>query len=212
MDLGIDPAGGSSYTAIINDIVCGASAPITAANASGHQFFFPIRIPDGASVAVRVQGSNGTAGTVRVASKLYGLPSRPELLYIGQYSETLGVSGSSGTSFTPGNAADGTWVSLGSFAKPMSWVQLAYQVDNGTITAEYTYIELGVGDGTNKRIIGRRMHGGNTSEQIGAVLNDNLIYQSCMVSIPTSSTIYVRGRCNNAPDTGYQAAVIGIGG
>jgi hypothetical protein len=87
---------------------------------------------------------------------------------------------------------------------------LAYQVDNATITAEYTYIELAWGDSSNKHIILRRMHGGNTSEGIGTPINDNLLWPAAYCQVPAGTTIYVRGRCNNAPDTGYQASAIGI--
>jgi hypothetical protein len=30
--------------------------------------------------------------------------------------------------------------------------------------------------------------------------------------VPAGVNIYIRGRCNGAPDTGYNATVIGIGG
>lgn len=210
MDIGVDPAGGSSYTEIISNIVCGASATITAGGAPGHEFLFPYYIPAGSTVAVRISGSNATAGTVRVGVSARGERSHAWVLPSAQYSETLGVSGTSGTSFTPGNAAAGSWVLLGTTTRECWWWQLAYQINNATITAEYTYIELAWGDATNKHIILRRMHGGNTSEGIGTPLNENLIWPAAYCVVPASTNIYVRGRCNNAPDSGYQASAIGL--
>jgi hypothetical protein len=212
LDIGVDPAGGSSYTAIISNIVCGTSAVITAGGAPGHQFLFPIMIPSGATVGVRIQGSNATAGTVRVGIRAFGRFDAPWMFPVGQFSETIGVSGSSGTSITPGNAADGSWASLGTTVRELWWWQLCYQIDNATITAEYTYIEIAYGDASNKVVILRIMHGGNTSEGIGMPLCENLIVPAAYCRIPAGSTIYARGRCNNAPDTGYQVAVVGIGG
>jgi hypothetical protein len=92
------------------------------------------------------------------------------------------------------------------------WWQLAYQVDNGTITAEYTYVELAYGDASNKVTILKRMHQGTTSEQIGSILNGNLNIFEAYCPVPAGATIYIRGRCLNAPDTGYNGVAIGIGG
>jgi hypothetical protein len=212
LDVGVDPAGGTSYTTIISDIVCGATGAITTTG-GGQQFFFPIAIKAGSQVAVRIQGSNGTAGTVRVGAKFYGQSSRPEIIPCGSFSETIGtITNSNGVSFTPGNAADGTWVSLGTTTNPMWWWQIGYQIDNGTITAEYTYVDIAVGDGSNKHVIHRIMHGGTTGETCGNSIHSNLIMHACYCPVPGGSTIYIRGRCNNAPDTGYNGVAIGIGG
>lgn len=211
LDVGIDPTGGTSYTAIISNIVCGSAGPITAA--AGHNFFFPLRIPAGSAIAVRIQGSHGTATASRVGIKLYGQNSNPLLFPVGTFAETIGtITNSNGVSFTPGNAADGTWTSLGTTTNPLWWWQIAYQVDNGTITAEYTYIELAYGDGSNKHIICEKMHQGTSSEQIGQALNTNLIFMEAYCPVPAGATIYIRGRCLNSPDTGYNAVAIGIGG
>jgi hypothetical protein len=212
LDVGVDPAGGTSYTAVISNIVCGSAAPITSIG-GGFHFTFPLFIKAGSSVAVRIQGSHGTATASRVGVKFYGYPSRPDTFPTGTFSETIGtITNSNGVSFTPGNAADGSWVSLGTTTNPLWWWQLAYQVDNGTITAEYTYIDLAYGDGSNKHIIMRDMHGGTTSEQTGTIYKANLNFFECYAPVPAGSTMYIRGRCLNAPDTGYNAVAIGIGG
>lgn len=209
-DIGVDPAGGTSYTAIISNIVCGSAGPITAGG--GHAFFFPLKIKAGTAIAARIQGSHGTATASRVGIQLFGQPSRPEVVPVGALTETIGsITNSNGVSFTPGNAADGTWASLGTTVNPLWWWQLAYQIDNGTITAEYTYIELAWGDATNKNIILRRMHQGTTSEQIGSLINGNLLMHEAYCPVPAGATIYVRGRCLNAPDSGYNAVAIGVG-
>lgn len=108
-DIGVDPAGGTSYTAVISNIPSGNSATDV-----GHPFFFPLFIKAGSSVAVRGQTAAATARTFRAAAKFYGQLSDPRAWRQGFFSETIGtVTSSDGTSFTPGNAADGSWVSLG---------------------------------------------------------------------------------------------------
>jgi len=210
LDVGVDPAGGTSYTEVISNIVCGSAGPITAAG--GHRFLFPLFIKAGSSVAVRIQGSHGTATASRVAARFYGQPSGQERMPVAGVAETIGsITNSNGVSFTPGNAADGSWVSLGTTTNPLWWWQIAYQIDNGTITAEYTYIEIAFGDGSNKHIISRIMHQGTTSEQIGSLLDGNLNVFEAFCPVPAGATIYIRGRCLNAPDTGYNGVAIGIG-
>lgn len=211
LDIGVDPAGGTSYTAVISNIVCGASP--TLAQAGAREFCFPMFIPAGSSVAVRVQGANATAGTVRAIARFYGQPTRPEAVPVGHFSETIGsITNSNGVSFTPGNAADGSWVSLGTTTLPLWWWQLGYQIDNATITAEYTYIELAWGDASNKHTMFKAMHGGTTGETCGLAMQTPLILPAAYNPVPAGTNIYVRGRCNNAPDSGYNAVAIGIGG
>lgn len=211
LDLGIDPAGGTSYSAFFENLAVGC-AP-TLAQAGNREFLFPIFIKAGSSVAVRIQGNQATAGTVRVAARFYGSPGRPEISPLGMFSQTFGtITNSSGSTVTPGNAADGSWVDLGSVTKPLWWWQLGYQIDNGTITAEYTYLELAAGDVTNKDTIFKIMHGGTTSETCGLAAQTSLLFPAAYQPVPAGSNIYVRARCNNAPDTGYNVTVVGVGG
>lgn len=211
LDIGIDPAGGASYTAFLSNLQVGASPALSAAGA--REFIFPIFVKAGSSVAVRIQGSNATAGTVRVAARFYGRPSNPLVVPVGGFSQTFGsVTNSSGQSFTPGNAADGTWVDLGAVTSPLWWFQLGYGIDNATITAEYTYIEVAWGDSTNKISMFKVMHGGTTAEICGLAAQTQMLACAAYNPVPAGANIYIRGRCNNAPDTGYHATVVGIGG
>ena len=211
LDVGVDQAGGTAYTAVINNIVCGGASGLS--NGGGPEFLLPRHIKAGSSVAVRIQGSNGTAGTVRVGARFYGQPDHPENIPVGQYSETIGtITNSQGVTFTPGNAADGTWVSLGTTTRALWWWQIGHQVSASTVTAERTYIEIAYGDATNKHIIMRRMHVGNTTEDVGAILDENMVPWACYHPVPAGAEIWIRGRCQNAPDTGYNGVAIGIGG
>lgn len=212
LDIGIDPAGGTSYTPIVADFQIGMSPALTVAGAREH--FLPIRIPAGASVAARIRGANATAGTVRVAARFYGRASNGLALPCGTYTQTFGAvtATSSGTAITPGNAADGSWLDLGAITRPLWWWQLGYVVNNGTVTAEYTYLELAVGDASNKTSVFTVMHGGTTGETCGLVAQTQLCWPVAYCPAPAGANVYVRARTNNAPDTGYSVTVLGVGG
>lgn len=213
LDVGVDPAGGTSYTSIIDDLQIGASPALTAAGL--REYFFPYGIKAGSSVAARIKGDNATAGTVRVMAKFYGQPSAPWQLPVATFSRTFGVDGtfpSRGTAVVPGNAADGSWTDFGSTSEAMWWWQLGYAIANGTITAEYTYIELAWGDASNKHQIFEFMHGGTTGETCGHAMQPHLLWHDAYHRVPSGANLYVRARCNNTPDTNYHFTIVGCGG
>jgi hypothetical protein len=208
LDIGIDPAGGTSYTERIANIVCGAS---DAAVAGGRWYYFPFFIKAGSSVAVRIQGSYSTAGTVRVAAVFYGQPVHPEIWRVGQYSETIGtITDSAGVSFTPGNSgAEGSWVSLGTTTRALWFFQLCVGISNGTITSLMYHTDLAVGDGSNKHMIieNQPLFIRGTAETLGNPLNVNGYWE-----VPAGATLYVRGSCSGTAVTGFHAVAVGIGG
>lgn len=212
-DIGVDPAGGTSYTAIISDMQIGSSFGMTGTSGAQRNFLFPFFVKAGSSVAARAQTDDATPNTTRVVMAFWGQPSRPENVPVGMFSETLGtLSGSKGQSFTPGNAADGTWADFGTTTKNLWWWQMGHGLDNTAFAAEYVYIDVAWGDATNKHLIFRTQHSGGANEELGCTLYQNMLACASYQPVPAGSNIYVRGRCNNAPDTGYHATVIGIGG
>ena len=211
LDIGVDPAGGTSYTAVINNIVCGQTQAVTT---GWDEFVFPLRIKAGSSVAVRVQGNNATAGTVRVVADFYGRPTQPQCVPVGQWSETIGtITNSAGTSVTPGNAAEGAWTSLGTTTKNLWHWQIGMQLSNATITAQYTTFDLAYGDATNKEIILEDMAIGFycTAEIKATTLRGRAMIRATR-PVPAGSTIYARARCSTAPTATYNCTAIGIGG
>ena len=212
LDIGVDPAGGTSYTPVISDIVCGGSAyPLN--TVGGITFSLPLFIRAGSSVAVREQSSHTSSVGARVAARFYGAPSRPELTRAAQYAETIGtITGSQGVSFTPGNQLDGAWTLLGTTTRALWWWQTALQVSNSTIGDQYVYAEIARGDASNKQSIMRVMASMSASEDLGTTMSDNCNPFAAYCPVPAGTNIYIRGRCSGAPASGYNAVAIGLGG
>ena len=210
LDIGVDPAGGTSYTPIISNIVCGASV---SSIGGARKHAFPIRIKAGSSIAVRIQGNNATAGTVSVLARIFGRPTEPIFQKVGSYSETVGtITNSEGVAFTPGTAADGSWVLLGTTTRSLWWWNLCVQISNATMSGNEVYVEIAHGDGSNKHIIMKETVLSSTVEAINLAFSANLKFMEAYCPLPVGTNIYVRGRARLAPTGGYNAVAVGIGG
>jgi len=207
LDIGTDPAGGTSYSQTIginNIFVPQASNAV----AGGRLFYFPLFIKAGISVGARAQASN--TSTVRVMARFFGRPSNPELCMAGQYSETLGVSGNGGTPLTMGSTGSeaASWTSLGTTTRACWWWQLAAGHNVGTTTAQMYFFDLAYGDGTNKHIIIENLPQLNpgTAEASG-----NPLWPLGYWYVPAGATMYARGSASGTAET-CEAVAVGIGG
>lgn len=205
LDIGIDPAGGTSYAQVggINNIFVPQAG---AAIQSGRWFYFPLFIKNGSSIGARGQANN--TSTFRVAAWFYGRPTHPEYCPVGQYSETIGISGNGGTPVTFGNtAAWGNWTSLGTTTRPCWWWQFAWGHNVGTTTAQMYFAELGVGDGTNMVTIipCMPMFNPGTAEASNSPLFD------AIWEVPEGATLYARGSASGTAET-IECTAVGIGG
>lgn len=210
LDFGWDPAGGTSYAAFFNNLAMGSAATFNTGNAcaaGARMFHFPCKIPAGSSVAVRTLGADAFGAPFYVAH-FYGKPSRPELWRPAAYSETVGYSsGATGTSFTPGNAAWGSWASLGTTTKKNFWAQLGIQVNNTTMQTASLHYQLAIGDGTNQRVIIDGWGASSLSETFG-----HHMQQPCSWEIPAGAELWIRGNNSASPASGYNATAVLFGG
>lgn len=111
MDLLIDPAGGTSWSELITDLLVGSSGSMTYNTATAGiplSYHFPLWIPAGASIGARVRRQSGTAGNLRVIVMAAGGNRNPASWWCGQKVETVGTmvpSSSIGQVHTPGGGA-----------------------------------------------------------------------------------------------------------
>jgi hypothetical protein len=169
-DIGIDPAGGSSYTVLLPDLLCSCAGSIALSTGMGIDYLFPIHIPSGASVAVRFSVNNATVGSARCWIRCYGKPEHPELTRKGQVCQAIGITAasSSGTAVTPGTTSEGTWTSLGTLTRQAWWWQLGIGIADATMTDNILYAcDLSAGSaGGDSMIIEDQMVGSNSAEQL----------------------------------------------
>lgn len=205
LDIGVDPAGGTSYDQVIglnNIFVPQAGNAVD----GGYLMYFPLFIPAGCSVGARGQASS--TSTFRVAARFFGQPLDPASLLVGQYSETIGVSGNGGTPITCGNtAAEGAWTSIGTTTRPCWYWVLCVGHNVGTTTAQMYYFDLAYGDGSNKHIIIENQPHFNP----GTAEKTSAFRIGANWEVPAGGTLYVRGSASGTAET-CEAVTVGIGG
>lgn len=207
-DILTDPAGGTSWGAFINDLVCGMTPSLSATMGIAPWYHFPVYIPAGSAVAVQARTrhtSNITSG--RVIAYAYGNPSRPSAWWCGQKVESLGINAatSQGTDVVPGNSGvDGSWTTIGSSGFAYGAVQYGINgSDSGANAAGYFW-ELGVGSvayaGAPKsyRTI--------TATEQGSPSGLN---QPIFCDEAAGTTWQIRGTCSTTAET-FNAAVYGV--
>jgi hypothetical protein len=154
--IGIDLAGGTTYTDWIVDLLGGPAGDYAGvAGGNGVNYRFPLRVPNGASLAAKGTRSVGTTA-FRVACKILCKPTHPELIRYGSFVRTFGATGGgspNGTVVTSGTAAEGNWATLASsIAEDLWYWELGMGVDSAGTALNVYLADLGIGDGSNKKI------------------------------------------------------------
>ena len=213
VDIGFDPAGGTSWSVLIPDLLCSCAIG-TSGGGQGVCYFFPLFIKAGTALAARASINNATVGTLLAYVEVYGKPKRPEVMRVGRYVTALGIvaASSRGTAATPGTSgAEGSYVSLGTPTKPHWWWQCGMGVNDGTMTAGAQLVDIAAGDATTKDIIllnEKIFTFGN--ESISKMMRPHFAY--CR---EVTENIEIWGRISNSlgtNDAAYSVAAYGLGG
>jgi hypothetical protein len=219
LNIGFDFAGGTTYTdRTINHLLVSCANNASNAGVMGARYSFPLYIPAGTRVGGAGSVNNATVGSMRVAIKLHGKPSRPGLVRAGSYVDTFGATpaSSSGTVMTPGTTAEGSWTLLQSgLSNSYWWWECGFGVNDSTMTGGNTYAtDIGVGTSTSAvdPIYEDMMFCTvNTSEMVAHSL---LASHEYIADIPASGSLNVYGRmqCSGTSDSAISMAVYALGG
>lgn len=189
LDILIDPAGGTTWSVLIDNLLCGQTNATSVTANVPLWYYFPLWIPAGASIGARAR--NNTASTIagKVIISVMGANARPGTIWCGRKVETIGVteSTSTGTSHTPGTSPTySSWSNVGStMSAPCGAVQYGVQREaNGTTAISY-WFEFGVASTR----IGSPVYRNNATTEMGGMMSTGVIY----CSLPTGTQWQVRG-------------------
>lgn len=208
--IGLDQAGGTSYTDFISHLVTSGAGGVNAG--APFRYFFPVKIPAGSTIGAKGTINNATVGTQSVAVKLWTKPTRPEYMpKYGTYVTTFGedTANSAGTSVTAGTTSNGSYTQLGSAVSgnPLWFWQFSYHQKNDVSWASPGHRgDLAHGDASNKIPIIEQQETYTTSTEAMAMYNCGEYRH-----VPVGSIIYAR-IWSGTSDTAFGAIAYGVGG
>jgi hypothetical protein len=208
LDVLVDPAGGTSWSELISDLLCGYSGLVAVGSTPfgpSYQYDFPLWIPAGASIGAQVRCATASIAQ-QVVIRAFGGNQNPGSWACGQKVTTVGTMSaatSQGQAHTSGNTgAFSSWTSLGSTlaSECLAWQTSAQGDGTNTMnSAAYTF-EFGYG---STRIGPRRLHMTGTSEGVcawptGVAFN----------KIAAGTQLQVRGTCSGTAESIDVAAYV----
>lgn len=210
VDIGIDPAGGTSFTVVIPNLLCSSAS---GAPFGPPIFYFPLFIPAGSTIGARASVNNATAGAIYCWVKVFGQPDKIDAVQVGTIVKDYGVTtgSSNGTIITSGSAgAKGSYASLGATSYDHWYWQTGFGINDTTMAGNVYFCDLAFGDASNKNIIIPDM-------LVHCDANEDVHCMSFSCGPPlkrvaSGATLYARMACTGTPDTTLSMAAYGLGG
>jgi len=219
-DLLIDPAAGvggagSAWSVVIANLY----SAYPSLGCGGYCYYFPLYLKAGTAIGF-AQQAVVAAKAMRVGVKLFGKPTRPELLRVGTKVQTYGAvtASTSGTAITPGTNAMGAYTaSLGTSTFDQFWWQggLGFNdttIGGGTSISETTFLDVAASNdgGTAKLICAENIAATfSTTEQGGKEPFGSV---PPVQRVPSGADVYMRGASTIAPNTTPTCVAYGLGG
>lgn len=212
-----DTAGGTSYGVAartsIPDLLGSAASPYCAGTSGlggGVIYRFLLRIPAGSTIAAKAMVNSATLTAVNVYIKLRCRPTRPDLIYVGSFVDTYGVTlaSASGTAVTPGVATRGSYVSLGALTQNYAYFEVGMGCNDSTMSNFGYEVDVAIGDASNKDlVIESAMFVASANEVITKMPG---VGRHAMAG--PSSTLFARVQASGTPDSNISVAVYAVGG
>jgi len=191
MDIGIDPAGGTSYTTEIPNLAFGFTSVVHGPK----MWSFPLFIKAGSTIGFRAQKNSGTTAC-RIGMKVHGAPTHPELHPTGTFVQTINANETTSfgtTAFVAGTSgAAGNWTaSLGTLTYDSWWWQMSWVANDTGFTKAHAYymdISTSTDGGTTKEIA--------IEKECYALIDTESSYSNSSENIskqPAGATVYARG-------------------
>lgn len=192
--LGLDPAGGTSYTDVC-DLLCSQAS--TYVTGSGVWYYFPLWIKAGTSIGMRGSVNSVDLTAFNAFCRLYCRPTRPELIWCGQRIEQLGVTAASstGTSVTMGTTSEGAWTSIGSPTRQIRYTEWGFGCNDAGMNLSVAHVDIGAGS-TQKIIARDRLVIFDTSERVSKIPGVPI-----WANVKAGEGMHVRMQCSGAVET-----------
>jgi hypothetical protein len=204
LDILVDPAGGTSWSVLISDLLVGWTSTPGVAAGQSVDYMFPLWVPAGSAIGARARTAHTSNISGRVTVNVFGDSPHPASWWCGQRVETIGVDDtiSQGTNHTPGNSgAFSNWANFGStLSADCGAIQFGVHganTDTTSQTAAY-HFQFGVGTAANTNVkqIGPTIHRTTNTSEAGAMSNNDVIF----CALPSGTQLQTRGTCSTTAE------------
>lgn len=208
VNIGADPAGGTSYSDIISNLNAASSGQ---QHPGSLCYYFPLYIKAGTALAARARVGNASAGTFVVSARAFMKPTRAELLRVGAYVDSIGAdtANSRGTIITPGtSSAEGSYVSLGTLPRPAWWFQLGMSVDDNSMSFGNQTVDLAYDATTKVLLIENAQYNTQSTENLSGELT-----HGAARDLPSGTELFARIANSQATnDSNFSVVAHALGG
>ena len=209
-DIMYDPAGGTAWSVLIPNLVCGFSPTYSNTSAPPISYNFPLYVPRGSSIGARWQTirASPAAGTrVSVMVTLYGGPSVPGF-WFGTKVTDIGsdTAGSAGLDHNPGDSGTySAFASIGGTSNPsFGFVTIGAQLSAGSVTGAYYKIQYGFGDAA---IPGSTLRYAVSNAEY---INIHPPHYGCYCDIAAGTQMQVRATCSDTTSGDPSIVLYGV--
>lgn len=158
LTVGLDAAGGTSFTDFISHLLCSDAGPYyanSAGGAGGASYYFPVFIKAGTSIGAKASLNNVVGMSFRAHCVLFCKPTRPDAIKVGTFVQSFGATtaSSSGTAVTAGTASEGAWTEIGTLDKTIWGWEYGVGCNDAVVNNNAQHTDISLGDATNKKIV-----------------------------------------------------------
>ena len=217
-DLLIDPTAGvgnagSTWSVAIPDLYSNSPA-LGPAGATGCWYYFPLFSPKGSAIGAAHQDSSGSTAALRMGVRLFGLPSRPDLMRVGTRVEAIGVTSASTSGFAivPATGAlSGFTAAIGTLSQPAWWFQLGIGSADASMTTNNYWFDLGA-DTSSPRLLLVGIPYGVVSTAEQAWKGAFGVYGPPEFDVEAGASLVARAASGAAPDNSMSVIAYALGG
>jgi len=200
---------GSSWTVLINNLHVSMASTV----AGMIWYYFPIYLKAGTAIGTSNQSITAGTSALRVVVRVYGKPSRPELIKCGTKVQTYGAvtATTQGTAIVPGNTVMGSnTASLGTSSFDQFWWQCGMSYEESALTnSQCAWMDVLAGDGSNNVLCAESvMQNTDTTERGGKhAFGSKLPIRN----IKSGSNVYMRAAASAASPLNPTVIAYGLG-
>lgn len=203
-DFLIDRAGGTDWSELISDVVCGYHS----ASYGSQAFHLPLWIPAGASIGCRSRLSSSPSEVSRLVLAAFGEPNDPSAWWCGQKVESLGINpaASKGTNITPGDSgAFGSWTNIGSVTSAR-YGAVAFGINGTDAIMNAIGYYWQIGHSSLKLVGSPTFYSSNNTSEVAARHGWN---QPLFCDIPVGTQMQMRATASGSAEV-HDAAIYGV--